>query len=86
MVCNYFYKSIPRSETNFVLRETQHNTRQPPNQVLHAHYIYLIQTTQSITLSRPRISSSVPVNTRGCGSFYTCKCRLKAHISSNNGS
>ena len=50
MVCNYIYKSISRNENIFVRNESQHNTRQALNEVLHVPYAHSTQTMQSITI------------------------------------
>ena len=85
MVCNYIYKSISRNENIFVRNESQHNTRQALNEVLHVPYTYSTQTMQSITYSGTRVYNTVPVKIRGCENFVTFKYRVKAHILSNNG-
>ena len=85
MNCNDIYKSISRNENIFVRNESQHNTRQALNEVLHVPYTHSTQTMQSITYSGTRAYNTVPVNIRRCESFVTFKYRLKAHILSNNG-
>ena len=85
MVCNYIQKSISRTENIFVRNESQHNTRQTLNEVLHVLYTHSTQTMQTITYSGTRAYNSVLVNIRRCESFVTFKYRLKSHILSNNG-
>ena len=69
----------------FVRGESQHNTRQALNEVLHVPYTESTQTMKSITYSGTRVYNTVPVNIRRCGSLVAFKHRLRAHILSNNG-
>ena len=82
---NYIYKSISRNENNYVRYESQHITKQALVKILHVLYTYSTKNMQSITYSGIRVFNTIPVNIRRCQSFVTMKCRLKAHIFSNNG-
>ena len=85
MVCNYVYKSVSSNGNIFVSNESQHNTKQALNEVLHVRYTYSNQTMQTITYSGTSVCNTVPVNIRICESFVTFKYRLEAHQLSNNG-
>ena len=73
-VCDHIYRSISRIENSLVHYESQHNTRQALNEVLHVPYTHSTQTMQSITYSGTRAYNTVPVNIR------IFKYRLNAHI------
>ena len=59
MVCNYIYKSISRNENIFVRNDSQHNTRQALNEVLHVPYTNSTRTVLSITYSGTILSRLV---------------------------
>ena len=80
MVCFYIYKSISRNENIFVRNQSQHNTRQALDEVLHVPYTHSTQNMQSITYSGTRAYHTVPVSIRRCESFVTFEYRLKAYI------
>ena len=60
MVCKYIYKIISRNENIFVHHESQHNTRQALNQVLHFPYTYSTQTKQSFANSGTKVLNYIP--------------------------
>ena len=62
MVCYYIYKCFSRNVNISVRTESQHNTKQALNDVLHVPYTYSSQTLQSITNSGTQVYNTVPVN------------------------
>ena len=84
MVCKFNSKCIPMSDNIFVRYETQHNTCQSLNQVIHVLHTYFIQTMKYITYSGPKISSTVLVSIIKCKKFVAFKYSLMARILSNN--
>ena len=60
MLCIYIYKSTSGSENIFLRNETQHNTRQTLNKILHVPYTYSTQLCNLLHTLFPEFSVLFP--------------------------